>query len=577
MKISIADIERHIKNRFKIEAFRPGQFEIIKDVLLGHNVCASIPTGAGKSLVYQSMAVLAKSTVLVVEPYISLIRDQIAEAKMLSIPAASFHSDMTEDEQHAFVENMRDNKLRLLFVTPERFASEEFNQFLLTLNVARIIIDEAHAVVSMGEGFRPAYSMLGKAISDFNRAKVANGENKASVTFLSATLTDSTIQKLVEQFELNDVKKHIIRSKRHNIRIGVEKMSNDQKISRSLELARQTSAYGATLIYVSCKLTANILYDRFKLRGLDVGVHHASLSTQERVSVLEWYKSSENGILITTSALSAGFNKQNIRTVVHFHPPRTIEDYVQEIGRGGRDGKDAEAFCLFDVMADRKLNESLYKSSSPEPNIIAGFAFFIAEKLSEQHSIRITADKMKLEYGLRDITHGALRTLLSHAKAVGAVDFIEDGKTFDIALFDRVNHNKLIELINSSDESRSRFNAMLELLDFEGCKHDYVEQYFAGLSPSEAKKTCSCCYENVSLLSKSNLSDNQIRTHLMQLRQKRAKGFGVPAFMLLPSEAIEVIIRNKPQKVEDLYMVSGMDESRIQFIGKDILGVINGA
>lgn len=575
LKISIAEIQSAIKKRFQIESFRAGQFEIIQDVLLGHNVCASIPTGAGKSLVYQSMAFLLKSVVVVVEPYISLIRDQMSEAAALDLPAAAIHSDMTDAELESLKENIGSSKLRLLFVTPERFADTNFTEFLLRINVGRIMVDEAHSIVSMGESFRPAYGALGSLVDGFNFEREALGFSRVPVTFLSATLTPDIIGKIKRKFGFSDVKEHIIRSRRTNIRIGMERMSNDQKFSRVLDAARKVSEYGATLIYVSCKITAKTLYDRFKLRGLDVGIHHASLSSKERVDVLEWYKKSARGVLITTSALSAGYNKPNIRAVVHFHPPRTIEDYAQEIGRAGRDGEPAEAFCLYDPVQDKRLNESLLKSSSPDATIVAAFAFFVAEKLKETASVRVSADLLKMEYGLRDITHGALKTLLSHARIAGALDFIEDGRYFDIVLYGQVKTSKLVELIVSNDDNKKRFEAMSAMMEYEGCKHEYMECYLSGLPLQDGCPRCSCCYDNEVYLSENNLTDAQIRTRLITLRSKRSKGFGVPAFSLIPAEAVEQLVRLKPKNLDDLNHIKGLDISRIRFVGEDIIKAIH--
>lgn len=574
MKFSMSDIGNAIKKRFRIESFRTGQFEIIQDVLLCKNVCASIPTGAGKSLVYQSMAFLLKSVVVVVEPYISLIRDQMTEAAALQIPSAAIHSDMTDKEIEDLKGNISSSKLRLLFVTPERFTDPSFREFLLRINVGHIIVDEAHSIVSMGESFRPAYGALGGMVSSFNFERESLGYSRIPVVFLSATLTPSTIDKIKVKFGLTDVVEHIIRSERKNIRIGMERMTIDQKFIRTLGIAKKVSEYGATLIYVSCKVTAKTLYDRFKLRGLDVGLHHASLSSAERVNVLEWFKTAPRGVLISTSALSAGYNKSDIRAVVHFHPPRSIEDYAQEIGRAGRDNGSAEAFCLYDPIQDKRLNESLLKSSSPDATIVAAFAFFIAEKIKDA-SVRISAELMKMEYGLRDITHGALKTLLSHARIAGALDYIEDGRYFDINLYGQINTSKLVDLIISNDENKKRFEAMNDLMESEGCKHEYLGNYFSGAQIKKSVIRCSCCYVTENYVADNNLSDEQIRTRLMTLRKKRSKGFGVPAFSLISSESVEQIIRRKPRTLDDLHSIKGLDINRIRFIGEDILKALH--
>lgn len=574
----MSDLANAVKSRFGIDSFRPGQFEILKDLVSGHNVCASIPTGAGKSLTYQALAFLTKSIVVVVEPYISLIRDQLSEARQLNLPAASIHSDMTESEVSALKEQIGTSKLRLLFVTPERFQSSDFIHFLMSINVGRIVIDEAHAIISMGEGFRPAYNELSKCVVSLNNARYLENKAPIPIAFLSATLTNEAVDSLSTRFELRDVKRHIIRTRRDNIRIGIEYIATDKKILRALQLAKQTSHYGATLIYVSCKNTARTIFDRFEMRGLPVGLHHASLTSVERVNVLEWFKQSSNGILITTSALSAGFNKSNIRTVIHYHPTRTIEDYTQEIGRAGRDGDSAEAFCFYDPIVDDKLNMSLIKGSSPGPELIAAFAFFVAEKLETHHSLRITADRLKVEYGMRDITTSALRTLLAHAKSSGALDYMEQEQAFEVTLFSRIKQSKLIEQLTNNNNSNERYKSMLALLEAKGCKHEVIASYFNG-DKVTCNTECSCCYKTVGgpdSVGYSALSDNAIRTKLNELRSKKSKAFGIPAFALLTAQMIERVIELKPHSVEALNNSGILDANRLAFIGEDLIKVIHG-
>jgi RecQ family ATP-dependent DNA helicase len=572
MKITLPQLLGAIKNRFGIEQFRSVQEPVITSLLQRRNVLAIMPTGSGKSLTYQGLAFVSSGVVVVVEPFIALIRDQLTEASKYGVPAASLHSDMTENEKSQLAASIKAKQLKLLYVTPERFDDDDFRALCCQLNVLRFVIDEAHCVHSMGDGFRPAYAKLGGHIGLINNVRINNGLSSVPMLFLSGTMSEKAILRIRQSFEIDDLALFQEKRERDNLKIEIRRIPSSEKVVKVIELARRTLEYGSMLVYVSDKQTAAILLERMKLRGLPVKLFHASLTAAEKQSNLLWFKNTDKGLLISTSALSAGFNKDNIRTVVHYHPPRSVEEYAQEIGRAGRDGKVADAVLFYDPVSDSKLNSALMKNSAPDLKFIAAFAFMINSRIaSGDYCMSISIERIKLEYGLHDLTAGAFRTLLIQAKSAGALDFKEADGVFDVAIFGPVSNDALLALLNNNENTEGRYQAMQSLIATAGCKHDVMANYF-GNGSGQVRSECSCCYRFA--VKPLNVRPSVLRGQLLKIRSSVSKRYGVPAFALLPSEAIELIIQIQPSSLDELVRVAGFDDLRRRTMGNAILAAI---
>lgn len=577
MNFSYQQIESAIKKKLNVESFRSVQSAVIKDLFSTKNVIAIMPTGAGKSLTYQALASVTKGVIVVVEPFIALIRDQMNEAASLGLVSASLHSDMTEDEAEQLRRSITMGSLRLLFVTPERFNDADFVALCKSVSVTRYVIDEAHSVSAMGDGFRPAYSTLGSTIADINEYKTGDGLKPAPVLFLSATLTDHAESRLIDSFKLlpGSIVRHVHKSDRGNIRIDMRRVPAREKVLKAVELARRTSEYGAMLIYVSDKTTAAILHERLSLRNLNVRLFHASLSADEKKLNMEWFKTSDNGVLISTSALSAGFNKPNIRTVLHYQTPRSVEEYAQEIGRAGRDGQPAEAVLFYDTAADAKLNNALLKSSAPDLRYVAAFAFAINQKFSEgEVFFSLNIKRFRLEYVVLEISAGAIRTMLGQAKSAGAIDFKEVNGIFDIAIFGPVNQATMMTLLSNNENVQLRYQKMLELIACPSCKHQFIAGYFSGVT-EEPRRQCSCCYTQRTVA--FNVQPAVLRSRLMQLRSQYARRYGVSAFTMLPAGIIEQLILRQPTTISEMASIEGVSELQLQVLGEAMLEIMRAA
>ena len=567
MRISIEQLKRYTLKRFELREFRANQEALLTDIFLNKNIIATQPTGFGKSLCYQSLAAISRKLIVVIQPYIALIHDQLLECKKYELAAGALHSELSILDRQELAQQFKDNSLRILFVTPERLECPDFIALITTANVSRVVVDEAHCITSMGDGFRSAYSALLDRLHCVNSAR----SKMFSLLFLSATLTSDNIEIIRNSFPNYDFTNHIDRASRSNLKIEIRELPEMQKISAAIDLVRRTSGYGCTIIYVSSKHMAETLSTLLARKNLAARGFHAGLADCIKVETLDWFKKSSNGVLVTTSALSAGFNKPNVRTVIHYHPARTVEDYAQEIGRAGRDGNHADAITFYDRVNDTKLNESLLQGSAPGLELVAGFGMFLSEMLTTGVvAFDLTVDELKRFKGCHQVTQSALRTLLSRGKSAGVLEFFESGYGFYVIVYSQLGNGLLADLISSHYRIKERYRRMTLILDSTNCKHREIKEYFTGEKCVDLAAQCGCCFGRkvpVAVLPVSTL-----RSRLMQLRSKFSKSSGLPAQTLLPANTVERILQAMPGKKNDLSGI--LNASQCLLMGDSIISAL---
>ncbi|QLK86126.1 ATP-dependent DNA helicase RecQ [Staphylococcus sp. 17KM0847] len=327
-------LKQALQQYFGFDDFRPGQESIIQHVLDEHNVLGILPTGSGKSLCYQLPTYIKRKPTLIISPLISLMDDQVMQMKMKGEHrVVSIHSGMeTYERQLAF---QRIHTSRFIFVSPEFILqSHHFEQFQ-TIDFGLIVLDEVHCLSEWGFDFRPHYALIGDIIQHYQQA---------TVLALTATATPH-LQRDVEF--ITGRLFHTLQSSmdRSNIMLSVKHMNSyDEKITWILE---HISTSGPTIIYVSSKKICLELAEEIYKEGYLTGIYHSDLSYQERHTVQQQFLNNDIRIIVATSAFGMGVNKSDIRTVIHFHIPPSPSNYLQEIGRAGRDGQQSQAIALY--------------------------------------------------------------------------------------------------------------------------------------------------------------------------------------------------------------------------------------
>lgn len=348
-------------------AMRPGQAEVIAEVLRGTPVIAVMPTGAGKSLCYQLPAVIMGSrgeVTLVVSPLIALMKDQVDAMVARGIAAASLTSAASPDEQRETFRRLLGGELTLLYVAPERFRSPRFMDALAELGekLALIAIDEAHCISEWGHDFRPDYRRLADVVKQLRPTRLAA---------FTATATPEVRDDIAAQLGVTAPTVFVKGFDRPNLHFTVEPVSGSAaKVARLFDLIRKRDG-GVALVYAATRKNAETYASALTKRGLRARVYHAGLGDTVREKNQDTFMAGKLDVIVATNAFGMGVDKSDIRLVLHADVPRSPEAYYQEAGRGGRDGAPTQCVLLFS-HADVRLHEYLIAASSPTADILRG-------------------------------------------------------------------------------------------------------------------------------------------------------------------------------------------------------------
>lgn len=332
----INDLLPLLKQAFGYSEFREGQAEVITAALQGQDSFVLMPTGGGKSLCYQLPALLLPQVTIVVSPLMSLMKDQVDALKANGIAAEFINSSLSREDVLQIFSRLRRGELKLLYVAPERLLQPQFLERLQEVGVSLFAIDEAHCISQWGHDFRPDYMAL---------ALIKQRFSQVPLMALTATADPATRHDIVQQLMLKQPLIYQGSFDRPNIRYTVqEKFRPVEQLINYLQ--QQDNASG--IVYCASRRKVDELTEQLQQRGFNVAAYHAGLSSEKRNEVQDAFKRDDIQLIVATVAFGMGVNKSNIRFVIHFELPRTIEAYYQETGRAGRDGVAAEALLLFD-------------------------------------------------------------------------------------------------------------------------------------------------------------------------------------------------------------------------------------
>ncbi len=356
------DSRAALRRHFGHGSFRPGQEDIVRAALAGRDLLAVMPTGSGKSIGYQLPALLLAGPTLVVSPLIALMKDQVDELARKGIPAAALHSLATPGQRRAAEAAMREGKLRLLYVAPERFASESFRRLLEGSPLARFAVDEAHCVSEWGHDFRPDYRMLADAARSCRRADGVPG--RPPILAFTATATPEVRQDIVGLLGLEDPEIFVAGFDRPNLFLDVRKVSGEIE---KRALLPGLVGRRRVLVYAATRKSAERAAQSLRVSGIAAEAYHAGMEEAERTSVQNRFADGSLCVVCATNAFGMGIDRPDVEAVVHFEIPGSLEAYYQEIGRGGRDGRRADATLLWNYVDVRTREFLIDQGDDPAP------------------------------------------------------------------------------------------------------------------------------------------------------------------------------------------------------------------
>lgn len=338
-----------LKAVFGYDSFRQGQESVINAVLDGRDILAVMPTGAGKSLCYQVPAMLLSGITLVISPLISLMQDQVKALNEAGVDAAFINSSLSEKEMHDTFKNASKGQYKIIYVAPERLMSEGFVRLAKGIEISMITVDEAHCISQWGQDFRPSYMDIAEFVNVLDKRPI--------ISAFTATATQNVREDIICSLGLTNPYFLVTGFDRENLFFQVDKpQSKDRFILDYLDRHKGESG----IIYCATRKNVDSLYTLLKKRSISVVKYHAGMSIEERKQMQDDFVFDYTSIVIATNAFGMGIDKSNVRFVIHYNMPSSMENYYQEAGRAGRDGLNSECILLFspqDIIINRFLLE----------------------------------------------------------------------------------------------------------------------------------------------------------------------------------------------------------------------------
>lgn len=337
------------------DAFRPAQEVPVSTLLAGHDLVAIMPTGAGKSICFQVPALLQEGLTIVFSPLISLMKDQVDGLRQQKIPAAFINSTLDQETFNKTLYYVRIGAVKILYISPERLASQFFRNVLQTLKISQIIVDEAHCISQWGHDFRPAYQLIGQFLKTMPHRPVVGA--------FTATATKAVERDIKVLLGLENAQVHITGFDRPNLHFAVARLSQRMDYIVDYVKAHQDQS---GVIYCITRKDVEKVYQNLVKAGIAAGYYHAGLPDQVRKDMQNKYAFDEIQVMVATNAFGMGIDKSNVRYVLHYQMPRNMESYYQEAGRAGRDGAPAECILLYNGQ-DVQVHKYLLEQSQLEP------------------------------------------------------------------------------------------------------------------------------------------------------------------------------------------------------------------
>ncbi|MCS5421907.1 MULTISPECIES: DNA helicase RecQ [Psychrilyobacter] len=580
--------EKILFQYFGYKKFRTSQEEIVSSILDGRNLLGIIPTGSGKSICYQIPALLSPKLTIVISPLISLMKDQVDTLKISNIPSAFINSSLSKEEYVDIIRQLRQHKLKLLYIAPERLLNAKFINLLTSLQIGMVAVDEAHCISQWGHDFRKSYLEIPKFIEKLDQ--------NIQITAFTATATPKVKEDIIDLLEMRNPKIFVGGFDRKNLFFKVVK--NEDAESFLVDYL-DTHRKAPGIIYASTRKEVDNLYAYLRLKHFSVGKYHAGLTDDERKKFQNKFITGDIRVMIATNAFGMGIDKSNVRFVIHRNIPKDIESYYQEAGRGGRDGGQAECILMFypEDIGTQEFFIDMNKDLSPVlkrdklKKLDKMVAYTEIKSCLREYTLKYFGDRRIKNYcgncsnctGLKDVennTVDAQKVLSCIGRSrenvgVRMVIRLLLGETSD--KITRKGLDKISTFGIFKDYDKNLLEEFINYLISEG----YIDQT-AGSYPvlKLNEKSFDVLSGNIKVLRKKNevvsfdYYENPVFERLNEVRRKIAEKEGIAPYVLLSDVTLMELADKKPTNRWEMLKIKGIGNQKFENYGQGFLDVL---
>ena len=572
-----------LKEYYGYDSFRERQDEIITSILEGKDVVTIMPTGGGKSICYQVPALILDGLTIVISPLISLMKDQVDNIKNMGIKSAYINSTLSENEIKSILNDVIKNEVKILYVAPERLESTEFLNLITRVKISQIAVDEAHCISQWGHDFRSSYRRISKFIDLLVYRPI--------ITAFTATATDEVRRDIINLLRLNEPKIFITGFDRKNLKITIEKAV----VKKQYILDYINSSEGASgIIYCATRKDVDIIYEMLIANNIKGERYHAGLNDEERRLAQERFIYDQANVMVATNAFGMGIDKPDIRYVIHYNMPKSLEGYYQEIGRAGRDGEESECIMLFspsDVQTQRYIidigtsngvrKEKEYAKLQTMVNLIYTqecYRKYILNYFGEEYEGNCNkCSNCDTEQSKEDKTIDAQKVIscvyrVKRGYGVGMlVDVLRGSKNkklLDLKLNEVSTYGIMKEY--SKDNLTEFINTLIALgyLNYGG-EYPVVSLNNNSMEIVKGKRTV---WIREHKINKASFTvDNELFEILRRLRHEIAVGEKVPPYMVFGDSTLKELSSRMPVDKEQMLEVSGVGERKYDKYGQQFI------
>lgn len=575
---SLPQLEESLLGFFGYSQFRTDQAPLVERVANGFNAMGILPTSGGKSICFQLPALLKERGIaIVITPLISLMHDQVRELKEKGLPAEYVSSTLDFETQQRILNQASSGQLRLLYVSPELFTNPSFvGRFDQANPINMVIFDEAHCLSQWGHDFRPQYLNAIKMLQKIKSVYAQRGYPPVQSVAVTASATYDVAANICELLDIEPV--NVVRGSllRGNISVNIQQVTNASKRDDALIKLANKHRGEPTLIYANSRKKVEELASLLKLVGLNAAPYHANIPKDIRSQRQHDFLTNQVDILCATTAFGMGVNKPDIRVVINYEAPRTIEDYYQMFGRAGRDGNLAHAYLLCAPNQEREKLQKMLEYSFPSGFEVQKFYNFLLQ-IQEAHPDEPVSFSQSMLSKATRLNSPQVDWATQFLTRFGILVPMEPSGYFVKAL-ESANFSAIDAM---REHKKKKSQLMIAFTEEKKCRQLSILSYF-GEHNAMACGICDNCRVEAQGALRSDFGDQiyheksskqALRSQLVQLRTKVSRQFNIPPFLVLSEKALNDAVDNPPNSDVELYEALKLNDVKFERYGAEFKSV----